>query len=176
MTRDERKGKLLYRDSEKFSRNFRLEWGILLSPTLIVVGVFMILLGFWLIWYSDSSLEKIALYSILIFGGFTASTMGVLYTSAGLDARPMAIYENGLEIPIRPFKWQLKGRSHFIAFSDISSIERHTDGWGERDYHVITTKSGEILAIAIGTVSDMDTVRRLLAEPSRKIRYEEEND
>ncbi|MHA1962118.1 MAG: hypothetical protein ACW99U_18085 [Candidatus Thorarchaeota archaeon] len=173
---NETKGKLLFKDSEKFSRNFRVEWGILLSPTLIVVGVFTTLLGFWLISNYHPSLERIALSSALIFGGFTASIMGVLYTSAGLDARPMAIYENGLDIPIRPFKWQLKDRSRFIAFNDISSIERHTDEWRGADYYVINAKSGELLYIPFGSVSDMSIVRRLLAEFSIEVQYEEKND
>jgi hypothetical protein len=103
----------------------------------------------------------------MIFFGLTFSFIGVLGTSVALDARPLAIYENGLEIPNRPFKWMLKGRSHFIAFNDISDIEQRVVERGE--YHVITTKSGEILTIAIGTVSNIDKARHYLAECSRKI-------
>jgi hypothetical protein len=174
LARNEEKGKLLFKDSERFSKLFRIEWGILLHPTLIVIGVFMTLIGFWLIPNSQSSLEKITVSYIVLFIGFAAAVMGILLMAAALDARPLAIYEKGLDIPIRPYRWMLKGRSHFIAFNDISKIERRTDEG--REYYLISTKSGRLLGIHSVTVSDMDRVRRLLAESSDKVQYKEDND
>ncbi|MHA1962117.1 MAG: hypothetical protein ACW99U_18080 [Candidatus Thorarchaeota archaeon] len=159
LARNERKGKLIFKDSQK--------WGKLLPPTTFVMGVFITCVGLFAISNFPPTLKGVALSSIVIFMGVSLAFVGVLTTSVALDARPLAIYENGLEIPNRPFKWQLKGRSHFIAFNDISDIEQRVVERGE--YHVITTKSGEILTIAIGTVSNIEKARHYLAECSRKI-------
>lgn len=167
LARNERKGKLLFRDSQK--------WGKLLPPFAFVMGIFVTSVGLWTIsnFPLSSPLAAVAA-SLVILYGFLLSIMGVLGTYVALDARPLAIYENGLEIPNRPFKWMLKNRSHFIAFNDISDIEQRAVECGE--YHVITMKSGEKLTIAIGTVLNIDKARHHLAECSRKVQYEEEND
>ncbi|MHA1952301.1 MAG: hypothetical protein ACW987_20900, partial [Candidatus Thorarchaeota archaeon] len=73
LTRNETKGKLLFKDGQK--------WSILLPPGYLFFGVFMTLLGSWLISYNHSSLEKIVLSSIMIFFGLTFSFIGVLGTS-----------------------------------------------------------------------------------------------
>ncbi|MCK5291400.1 MAG: hypothetical protein KAR39_05250 [Thermoplasmata archaeon] len=166
LTRNEGKGKLIFKDSQK--------WGRLLPPTTFVMGVFITCVGLFAISNFPPTLKGVALSSIVMFMGISLAIVGVLTTSVALDARPLAIYENGLEIPVRPFRWMLKGRSHFIAFNDISNIKRRAnDG---RECYLINTKSGELLTVSDGTVIDTPELRRLLGESSKKVQYEENND